>query len=54
VVKLPSGEKVALAPVQRQGHLTLRITAPEGSTIDHRQDGDDIVQEIDVAGQIAF
>ena len=36
VVTLPSGEVVLLEPDQAKGHLLLRISAPEGSQIDHR------------------
>ena len=36
VVTLPSGEEVALEPERENGHLLLRISAPEGSQIDHR------------------
>ena len=39
VVTLPSGEQVSLEPEQAKGHLLLRITAPEGSQIDHRKTG---------------
>lgn len=39
VVKLPSGEEVALEPARDNGHLVLRITAPEGSEIGHRKAG---------------
>jgi hypothetical protein len=37
VVKLPSGEEVVLWSVQHKGRLLLRITAPEGSEIDHQR-----------------
>ena len=36
VVTLPSGEEVVLAVELTNGHLLLRITAPDGSQIDHR------------------
>lgn len=53
VVKLPSGEEVALEPEQHKGHLLLRITAPEGSQIDHRLD-DESVCETNAVAQTAF
>jgi hypothetical protein len=37
VVTLPSGEEVSFEPEQAKGHLLLRITAPEGSRINHRK-----------------
>ena len=54
VVKLPSGEEVALEPEQCKGHLLLRITAPEGSQIDHRQVGAEGVRENDAIGRTTF
>lgn len=39
VVTLPSGEEVAFEPEREKGHLLLRISAPEGSQIDHRKTG---------------
>ncbi len=45
VVTLPSGEVVALEPEREKGHLLLRISAPEGSQIDHRKTDEATAQQ---------
>ena len=45
VVTLPSGEEIALEPEQTKGHLLLRISAPEGSQINHRKTFDSLAQQ---------
>ena len=45
LVTLPSGEQVSLEPEQAKGHLLLRISAPEGSQIDHRKNDEGTAQQ---------